>query len=162
MREEDAVENLIFLVRSQLVARLGTAVASWFTIVPSRCEADEGPVFALLLESHLPILVRMARGGADLLCFSVAAYDSLGRRLDAGRGMGTPRPADSFAVVVAEAGSGFQQLKQRVDSSAGRQPHQVSAIALPEEVWLHNALHHPGAIPQMSAGVAEAVAARDA
>lgn len=151
IREEAAVENLIFLVRSQLVARLGTAVASWFRIVPSRCEADATPVFALLLEGHLPILVRMTQTGSDPLSFSVATYDTMGRRLDAGRGMGTPQPVDSFAIVVAEAGSGFQQLKEEFDCSAGAQPHQASAVALPEEVWLHDALHHPGAISAMPA-----------
>jgi hypothetical protein len=154
------VDNLIFLVRSQLVARLGTAVASWFRIVPSRCEADATPVFALLLESHLPILVRMTQGGSDPLSFSVAAYDTLGRRLDAGRAMGTPQAVDSFAIVVAEAGSGFQQLKEQVDSCAGGAPHQASAVALPEEVWLHDALHHPGALSAIPAGIADCMAER--
>ena len=65
------MENLIFLVRSQLVAQLGTAVASWFRIVPSRCAADKTPVFALLLDGHLPILVRLVQSGQDPLSFSV-------------------------------------------------------------------------------------------
>jgi hypothetical protein len=155
------VENLIFLVRSQLVARLGAAVASWFRIVPSRCEADAPPVFALLLESHLPILVCMTQDGSDPLCFSVCAYDTLGRRLDAGRGMGTPQHVDSFAIVVADAGRGFQQLKDQVDSCAAGRPHQASAVALPEEVWLHDALHHPGAISAMPAEPAEVAVERE-
>ena len=152
------MENLIFLVRSQLVARLGTAVASWFRIVPSNCEADPAPVFALLLENHLPILVRLAQGGDDPLTFFVGAYDPMGRRLHAGHGAAAPRKLESFAVVVADAGNGFQQLKQQLSDSAGRPPHQANPLALPEEVWLHDALHHPGAMSAMSAGIAEAVA----
>ena len=156
------MENLIFLVRSQLVARLGIAVASWFRIVPSRCEADHTPVFALLLDGHLPILVRLAHTGDAPLGFSVGDYDAQGGRLDAGRTVRAPQTFEFFAVVVADAGNGFQQLKEQAHASPGHQPHHPSAGQLPEEAWLHDALHHPGAIPTMSVGISGELAEQHA
>lgn len=134
---DTVTDRHLALVRSRLIANVGSAVASWFRIVPSDRIGGQLQMVALLLDGHLPILVPLndVEGGN----FFVASYDTRGRRV------GNIAPKDlaghvSLAEAILTADLEFRNLRQQAGQNQSSRA-QISEIGeLPEEQWLHHQL----------------------
>ena len=138
---DTVTDRHLLVVRSRLIANLGSALASWFHIVPSDHAAGELHNVALLLASHLPVLVPVNDMEAGPVFF-VAKYDVDARRFKTASDREQMPAFSSLSDALLAADTGFTELRARADvQGSDRYPHiGNTAGELPEERWLRNQL----------------------
>lgn len=138
---DSVTERHLLVVRSRLIANLGSALASWFRIVPSDHASGELSTVALLLEGHLPILVPVNDLEAGPIFF-VAQYDIDAHRLKRASEREQMSAYSSLADALLAADRGFIELKSRADIQRSERYPRIGKIAaeLPEERWLRHQL----------------------
>lgn len=138
---DTVADRHLSVVRSRLIANLGSALASWFHIVPSDRAAGELHMVAMLLEAHLPILVPVNDLETGPVFF-VAQYDIDGQRLKSASEREHMAAYASLADALLAADESFQKLRAQADvHQPPRYPRISNAQAeLPEERWLRHQL----------------------
>lgn len=132
-------QRQLSLVRARLIANLGSAVASWFRIVPSdHTPGGELRLAALLLDAHLPILVPITDSEAGA-CFLMARYDMFGRRVELSA-RGEMSRFSSLAEALLASDIAFRDLKYHRDAYRADRVLPANQGSMPEERWLHEQL----------------------
>ncbi len=137
LSDNTVADRHLLVVRSRLIANLGSALASWFQIAPSDHAAGELHMVAMLLEAHLPILVPVNDLETGPVFF-VAQYDIGAHRLRTAPKRDDMAAYTSLADALLAADVGFQQLRaQNAIHQPAPYPRMSNAPAeLPEERWL--------------------------